>query len=97
MANETSRHNLWLRMIAKYAPEGGRSEMSETKRGGVNKKARWRECAEYIKRGKDLDDAKRLAALDHKAWNTSVWITAFGKMLAGKLEAEGRGGEGDGE
>ncbi len=32
MANETSRHNLWLRMIAKYAPEGGRSEMSETKR-----------------------------------------------------------------
>jgi hypothetical protein len=56
-----------------------------TKRGNAKKAVRWQECAAYIRRARDLDHAKALAALEGKAFNTSVWITAFGKMLAGKL------------
>jgi hypothetical protein len=56
-----------------------------TKRAAQDKAARWKECAVYIRRAKDLPDAKRLAALDGKTFNTSVWLTAFGKMLEGQL------------
>ena len=56
-----------------------------TKRGNQSKQFRWEECAKYIRRARDMDHAKELAALDHKHFNTSVWVTAFGKILGGKL------------
>lgn len=44
---------------------------------------RWETCARYIRMTKSLPAAQKRAARDGISYNTSVWITAFGKMLAG--------------
>lgn len=47
---------------------------------------RWREAAAFLRRAGSLPAARRLAASErHPGFDTSVWITALGKMLGGKL------------
>lgn len=42
---------------------------------------RWRRCADYIARAGDVPAAMRLAKKDGFSANTSVWISALGKLL----------------
>lgn len=48
------------------------------------KEERWKICQKYIRLTKTLPDAQALAAKDGVQFNTSVWITAYGKMLASR-------------
>lgn len=43
---------------------------------------RWKACAKYIRRTSTLSEARELAKRDGVQFNTSVWITALGKILS---------------
>lgn len=45
------------------------------------RRERWRVCEEYLRKHGDLPTAMAAAKKDGKAFNTSVWISALGKML----------------
>lgn len=45
------------------------------------RRERWRVCADYIARAGSIPAAMKLAKKDGKSFNTSVWISALGKML----------------
>ncbi len=42
---------------------------------------RWAQCQKYLRRAGSLPGARSLAAADGFSCNTSVWITALGKVL----------------
>ncbi len=47
-----------------------------------DKRERWAKCQYYIKRTGNLPEAKALAKTHGFGAATSVWITAFSKLLA---------------
>ena len=47
----------------------------------------WAVCQSYIRRTNTLPEAKTLAAKEGVIFNTSVWITAFGKLLNSPFNA----------
>jgi len=49
------------------------------------RRERWEECAEYLRRYGNLPAARAAAKKDGKNQNVSVWLSALGKMLEGKL------------
>lgn len=42
---------------------------------------RWATCAKYIRRTRTLPEAMSAAHADGVSFDTSVWISAFGKVL----------------
>lgn len=57
----------------------------------AEREERWRRCEEYMKRAGSLPAAVELARKDGFSQNTSVWISAIGKMLGRRAEKESGG------
>lgn len=47
----------------------------------AERKARWDICMKYLRTRGNLPDAMRAAKRDGISYDTSVWITALGKLL----------------
>ena len=47
----------------------------------AEREARWETCIKYLKRCGNLPAAQKVASQEGVSFNTSVWVTALGKML----------------
>lgn len=47
----------------------------------TQREERWRTCARYIAQGGDIPSGQLLVKKDGVSFNTSVWISALGKLL----------------
>lgn len=59
----------------------------------AQREERWRRCEEYLRRAGSLPAAMAVARKEGFSQNTSVWISACGKMLGRRVEKE-RGRQG---
>jgi hypothetical protein len=51
----------------------------------AERQERWERCAGYLRKAGNLNGARKLARAEGWGANTSVWVSALSKMLAGKL------------
>lgn len=62
--------------------------MTKTKTGNwrlsiAEREERWTVCMSYLRRCGSIPAAQKAAKQDGKSFDTSVWVSALGKMLEG--------------